>query len=33
LNQMIDVVVHCERRGNKFSVTDIYWKGALHEAA
>jgi type IV secretion system protein VirB11 len=26
LTQMIDVVVHCQRRGSTFSVTEIHWK-------
>ena len=28
LNQMVDIVVHCERRANAFSVTDVWWKNA-----
>ncbi len=27
---MVDVVVHCERHGNDFSVTEVYWKDQLH---
>jgi type IV secretion system protein VirB11 len=30
---MIDVVVHCERHGNAFSVTDVYWKDRRNAAA
>ena len=26
LKQFVDVVVHCERHGNVFSVTEVYWK-------
>jgi len=30
---MVDVVVHCERHGNDFSVTEVYWKDRPHASA
>jgi type IV secretion system protein VirB11 len=30
---MVDVVVHCERHGNDFSVTEVYWKDQSDAAA
>ena len=32
LSHMIDVVVHCERRGTVFSVSELWWKEARHAA-
>jgi type IV secretion system protein VirB11 len=32
LSQMIDIVVHCERRGNAFTVSELWWKEARHAA-
>lgn len=32
LSQMIDIVVHCERRGNAFSVSELWWKEARDAA-
>ena len=32
LMQMVDVVVHCERQGNRFGISGIWWKEAEHVA-
>jgi type IV secretion system protein VirB11 len=32
LSQMVDIVVHCERRGNAFRVSELWWKEARHAA-
>jgi type IV secretion system protein VirB11 len=32
LSQMIDIVVHCERRGTAFSVSELWWKEGRHAA-
>ena len=32
LSQMVDIVVHCERRGNAFTVSELWWKEARHTA-
>jgi type IV secretion system protein VirB11 len=32
LMQMVDVVVHCERQGNRFGISEIWWKEAEHVA-
>jgi type IV secretion system protein VirB11 len=32
LSQMIDVVVHCERLGTAFSVSELWWKEGRHAA-
>ena len=32
LSQMVDIVVHCERRGNAFAVSELWWKEARHAA-
>ena len=32
LSQMVDIVVHCERRGNAFNVSELWWKEARHAA-
>ena len=32
LSQTVDIVVHCERRGNAFTVDDLWWTGARHAA-
>jgi type IV secretion system protein VirB11 len=32
LSQMVDIVVHCERHGDAFSVDELWWKEAHHAA-
>jgi type IV secretion system protein VirB11 len=32
LSQMVDIVVHCERRGTAFSVSELWWKEGDHAA-
>jgi type IV secretion system protein VirB11 len=32
LSQMVDVVVYCERYGNTFHVSELWWKGARRAA-